>query len=132
MAFKTEAKERFTEIYLGPVDVDDNLAAQLVEESREWLIGPVKNLIVSLDGIRSLENGAATKLILLQQEFYEANASLVFCCMTKEIENQLEEMELLEVMNFAPTLSEAWDILQMEEIERELLDDDHPEFSQHN
>jgi len=34
----------------------------------------------------------------------------------------LEESGLLETMNIAPTLSEAWDILQMEEIERELLD----------
>ncbi len=33
----------------------------------------------------------------------------------------LEENELLEVMNVTPTVSEAWDIVQMEEIERELL-----------
>jgi hypothetical protein len=31
---------------------------------------------------------------------------------------------LLELMNFTPTESEAYDIVQMEEIERELLDDD--------
>ena len=33
----------------------------------------------------------------------------------------------LEQLNVTPTESEAWDIVQMEEIERELLDDDHPE-----
>jgi hypothetical protein len=32
-------------------------------------------------------------------------------------------------MNITPTESEAWDILQMEEIERELLDSDDMEFS---
>ncbi len=31
---------------------------------------------------------------------------------------------LLEMMNVTPTQSEAWDIVQMEEIEREFLDDD--------
>jgi hypothetical protein len=32
-------------------------------------------------------------------------------------------------MNMTPTESEAWDIVQMEEIERELLDSDDMEFS---
>ena len=32
-------------------------------------------------------------------------------------------------MNTTPTESEAWDIVQMEEIERELLDSDDMEFA---
>jgi len=43
--------------------------------------------------------------------------------MQKEVENQFNKLELLELMNITPTESEAWDILQMEEIERELLKD---------
>ena len=35
----------------------------------------------------------------------------------------LDAAELLEIMNVTPTESEAWDIVQMEEIERELLSD---------
>jgi len=35
-----------------------------------------------------------------------------------------EEKELLDIMNITPTESEAWDILQMEEVERELLNED--------
>jgi len=37
-------------------------------------------------------------------------------------------MELLDFLNHTPTESEAWDIVQMEEIERELLDSDDIEF----
>jgi hypothetical protein len=33
----------------------------------------------------------------------------------------LDEKELLELMNVTPTESEAWDIVQMEEIERDLF-----------
>ena len=50
------------------------------------------------------------------------------CELQKEIEDKLHKMELLEVMNTTPTESEAWDIVQMEEIERELLDSDDMEF----
>ena len=35
----------------------------------------------------------------------------------------MDDLELLEVMNVTPSESEAWDIVQMEEIERELLGD---------
>jgi len=40
------------------------------------------------------------------------------------VEDWLDKNELLEVMNVTPTESEAWDIVQMEEIEREFLDGD--------
>ena len=34
----------------------------------------------------------------------------------------IDKLELLEVMNVVPTESEAWDIVQLEEIERELME----------
>ena len=39
-----------------------------------------------------------------------------------QVEEFLDKDQLLEMMNITPTESEAWDIIQMEEIERELLD----------
>jgi hypothetical protein len=60
----------------------------------------------------------------LQQEFYEHNRSFVICEMQQNVVDTLEKEELLEVMNVTPTESEAWDIVQMEEIERELLDNE--------
>jgi hypothetical protein len=39
------------------------------------------------------------------------------------VELALDASGLLENMNITPTPSEAWDIVQMEEIERELLSD---------
>ena len=50
--------------------------------------------------------------------------SFVICSLQSVVEKLLEKMELLEVMNVTLTESEAWDIVQMEEIERELLGDE--------
>ena len=44
---------------------------------------------------------------------------MVICNIKPEVETYLDEKELLELMNVTPTESEAWDIVQMEEIERE-------------
>jgi hypothetical protein len=63
-------------------------------------------------------------LVSVQQKFYEKNASFVICEFQKPVEEFLDQNQLLEVMNVTPTVSEAGDIIQMEEIERELLNDD--------
>jgi anti-anti-sigma regulatory factor len=63
----------------------------------------------------------AEMLVKVQQKFYEAGHSFVFCHMLPPVEQFLDNENLLEIMNITPTESEAWDIVQMEEIERELL-----------
>ena len=68
------------------------------------------------------DDAAAIALVNIQQKFYENNASFVICELQKPVERFLEEKELFDLMNITPTESEAWDIIQMEEIERELLD----------
>jgi anti-anti-sigma regulatory factor len=71
------------------------------------------------------------QIAALQQSFYENNASLVICGLQPAVEDRLEELGLSETMNITPTESEAWDIVQMEEIERELLDSEDVEFPSH-
>jgi hypothetical protein len=45
------------------------------------------------------------------------------------LQKSIDDSEYAEMMNITPTETEAWDIVQMEEIERELLDSDDMEFS---
>jgi hypothetical protein len=35
----------------------------------------------------------------------------------------IQDADLIDTMNITPTESEAWDIVQMEEMEREMLND---------
>ena len=80
-----------------------------------------------LSNIESIDLAAAEKLVYIQQKFYENNASFVICELRKPVEDFLDKNELLEMMNVTPTQSEAWDIVQMEEIEREMLNGDEEE-----
>jgi len=75
-----------------------------------------------------MDDAAAETLVKIQQAFYEQNASFVVCELQPELEKYLDQSGLLELMNAVPTESEAWDIIQMEEIERELMDDGNPQF----
>ncbi|HRF19007.1 MAG TPA: STAS domain-containing protein, partial [Chitinophagaceae bacterium] len=84
----------------------------------------VKNLVLILKETVSIDIAAAEKLVKIQQQFYENGASFVICELQKQVEDFLDQQELLELMNVTPTESEAWDIVQMEEIERDLMGDE--------
>lgn len=128
MKVKIDTKEKFTVITPETGVFDDIIAAETEAVSKNCLMQPVKNIVLNLSNITDIENSAAASLADLQQNAYEQNASFVICCLQEQVEKKLEENELLETMNVTPTESEAWDIVQMEEIERELLDGDDFEF----
>ena len=80
------------------------------------------NLILDMSQVSSMAPEIADLLVSEQAESYEKQHSFVICCLQKELEQWLDKGDWLELLNLTPTESEAWDIVQMEEIERELLD----------
>ena len=122
MLVKIDTKEKFHAITVaGP-----SLSATMTDELSDCLIPYLqkdpKNLVLILKDIESIDIAVGEKLVFIQQKFYESNASFVICELQKQVEEFLDQNELLEMMNVTPTQSEAWDILQMEEIEREMMD----------
>ncbi|NJO25612.1 MAG: STAS domain-containing protein [Bacteroidia bacterium] len=124
MDVKIDTKEKFHVITLpGPL-----ISATMTEELGDCLLpylqNDVKNIIVNLKELQKIDEPAAETLVKIQQRFYEKSASFVVCGLQLPVEQFLDEKNLLEMMNVTPTESEAWDIVQMEEIERELLNGD--------
>jgi anti-anti-sigma factor len=129
MQVKIDTKEKFHAITVpGPdlsADMTEELGNVLLPYLQNDVSGPdgqTRNIILILRDIQQMDEAAAGKLVELQQKFYENSASFVICGLQKQVEDFLDQCELLELMNVTPTESEAWDIVQMEEIERELLD----------
>jgi anti-anti-sigma factor len=121
MEVKTDTKEKFHVIRVETSNLSANMAAELNRQLLELLKDNIKNVVVNLKDVGFIEEEAAEVLVRVQQKFYENNASFVFCELQKDVEAFLDEKELLEIMNVTPTESEAYDIVQMEEIERDLL-----------
>lgn len=128
MQVKIDTKEKFHVITIPEAQITANMTDELEASLGSYLQNDVKSLVLNLAPVEGMDIAAAEKLVNLQQRFYEKNASFVICCMQPALENFFAEQELLDVMNVTPTESEAWDIVQMEEIERELLDDGEPGF----
>ncbi len=128
MEVKIDTKEKFTVITPQVPHIYDNMAADLAAVCLPILENKVKNIILNLQAVSAIDDDSAMDIAKLQHRFYEQHASFVICEMKEPVEAVFEKSELMDVLNYTPTESEAWDIVQMEEIERELLDSDDVHF----
>ena len=121
MQVKIDTKEKFHAITINESNLAANMTAELEQCLLPFLEKDVKNVVLILKDTQTLDEAAAECLVRIQQSFYDAGSSFVVCELTPGVEKSLEDNGLLELMNVTPTESEAWDIVQMEELERELL-----------
>ena len=124
MKVKTDTKEKFHVISVQTSNLSGNMAAELSSYLVQQLQSPTRNIVLNLKELVSLDKEASERLVKVQQNFYEQNASFVICELQADVEEFLDKEDLLELMNITATESEAWDIVQMEEIERELMEED--------
>ncbi|MEO6229133.1 MAG: STAS domain-containing protein [Ferruginibacter sp.] len=121
MNVKTDTKEKFTVITPEEPILTAILTAELNNMLREYLQKDIPHIVLNLKSVGEIDEKSADILANLQQNFYEHDFSFVMCTLQPPVEALFDKMELLEILNVTPTESEAWDIVQMEEIERELL-----------
>jgi anti-anti-sigma factor len=120
MSFKIDTKEKFTVITPVNENLSDKLTAELIQISTSLLEKNLRNTVVNLKNVSFISKPAAELLVKLEQMIYENNGSFVVCEIQAAVLEQLEAYDA-EPQNITPTESEAWDIVQMEEIERELM-----------
>ena len=115
MNFKIDTREKFTVITPDSDFLADNLAAPLFASIEDVKQSDTKNIILNLKNINAIETDTAQKIAQHQQSFYEENISFVVCEMQSSVEDVFEKAELMDTLNYTPTESEAWDIIQMEQ-----------------
>lgn len=128
MELKIDTKEKYQLLTPAGATITAIIAAEIVTVCNKCLESPLKNMVLNLENVEEILPDACQTLTDLQQAFYDKSASFVMCCLSSKLETAFDELGLLEVLNLTPTLSEASDIVMMEEIERELLDSDDFEF----
>jgi anti-anti-sigma factor len=132
MQYKTDLKEKFTVITFLDSTLTSNIVPEINQITQNMLAQSPKNLVLNCGQVKQWDSSIIEALANAQQQFYDNNASFVICALSEALLNDLEAANYAEMMNITPTETEAWDIVQMEEIERELLDSDDMEFSVEN
>jgi anti-anti-sigma regulatory factor len=122
MKVKIDTKEKFHVLTFQESILYANMTEELNHLLLSFLEMEKKSIVLKMSEINKIDELVANSLVNIQQKFYANNASLVICEITPVVENSLRKLNLLEKMNVTPTESEAWDIVQLEEIERELME----------
>ena len=123
MNVKIDTKEKFTVVNPKEPYLSVNMTEELNKLFLGYMQKDIPHIILNMDAVESIDETMAENIAEIQRRFYANQHSFVVCNLQKNVEQLLEKKELLEFMNVTPSESEAWDILQMEEIERELLND---------
>jgi anti-anti-sigma regulatory factor len=124
MNVKIDTKERFTVITPEETALTVNMTEQLNQLLLGYLQKDIPHLVLKMELVQTVDDLMAQNIATVQQQFYEQDRSFVVCCLQKEVKQLLDKKELLEFMNVTASESEAWDIVQMEEIERDFLKDE--------
>jgi anti-anti-sigma factor len=123
MDVKIDTKEKFTVI----TPLSETISASMTEKLRQILQSyqtkEIPHVILNIENVIQCEESVLELIYEMQQSFYNENFSFVICNVNTDILKVLQEKDMLDSMNITPSESEAWDIVQMEEIERELLND---------
>ena len=124
MNVKIDTKEKF--VVIAPTE--PHFTAIMTEELRSMLIPylqkDIPHIVLNLSAVTSMDDQSCGILTDLQNYFYQNDCSFIICELQPALEAQMDRLGVLEILNVTPTESEAWDIVQMEEIERELLRED--------
>ncbi|HRP33150.1 MAG TPA: STAS domain-containing protein [Agriterribacter sp.] len=121
MNFKIDTKEKFHVISLSETHLSANMTDKLRKLFVEVTQNDVKHIVLNMKAVEHIDLPAAEFLLLQQHEFYADNRSFVICELQPAVKELLKQQELFDMLNVTPSESEAWDIVQMEEVERELL-----------
>lgn len=119
MNFKIDTKQKFYVIEPELTQLTANMAEQLSIKLLQLANTEPYNIIIKLTNISNITMEACEILVNCRDSINQQNHSMVCCNVTDTVLEQIIAFEMEEALNITPTESEAWDIVQMDEIERE-------------
>ena len=121
MEFKIDTKDTFSTITPVAAQINANLTGALREKCGEIGQSGSNNFIVDLHHCASIDPDTIDELLSLHEEIYGSDHSLVFTGICGDVLAALRAVEADLVLNVAPRMQEAIDIISMEILERDLL-----------
>ncbi|MBC7553586.1 MAG: STAS domain-containing protein [Taibaiella sp.] len=121
MEFKIDTKDNFTLIVPVSTHINAIMAEELGELCEKYTQNGSNNFIIDMLNATSADSSALPGLLGLHETCYANEQSLVFTGITPGFWAVLKENEADLLLNIAPKMIEAIDIVNMEILERDLL-----------
>ena len=124
MEFKIDTKDTFTIITPITDKINANLTGPLQEKCIQTRQSGSNNLIINLQHCVEIDKTTVPQLIKMHEDSYSREQSLVFTQVNEKVMAILKEDETDLLINIAPRMDEAIDIISMEILERDLFSEE--------
>lgn len=121
MDVKLNTKEAFTVITPHEPHLAVNMADDFANLLHQITSAERPHAVLDMQHVTHMDPEIAELLAGHYGQCLEQGASFVICSVQPGVMEMLKSMDLSDLLNITPTESEAWDIIHMEAIERELL-----------
>jgi anti-anti-sigma factor len=120
MKFSVEKDETYA-VIISHVEKLDSLSAPDLKTELLYLIkSGQRNIIVDLENSRYCDSSGLSALLTGNRLCKEIEGTFVICTLQTMVEKLLQISQLSGVLNNTPTRNEAIDLVMMEDIERDL------------
>lgn len=123
MDFKIDTKDNYSIITPEYHILNDILAEKLMEEVKLLHQDGALNIIIDFENIDTSESNARNYLLEIHKHVYEHEGSLVFTGLNDVLLKSVKKDQLHINLNITPTMIEAKDIINMEDLERTLFNE---------
>lgn len=120
MSFKVEKKEKYALITLEVEKLDTTVAPSLKSELVITNAEGFKNMILDMSATRYCDSSGLSAILVGNRLSKNASGSFVICGIQDAVMKLITISQLDSILNITPTLSEAEDLLFMEEVGRDL------------
>ena len=120
MNFVSGQKEKLVFITSNVEKLDAIYAPELKSELVLQNRSTQRNIIVDLSATKYIDSSGLSALLVGQRLCRDANGTFVVCGLQETVKKLITISQLDSVFKITPTLSEAIDLVYMEEVEREI------------
>lgn len=124
MDFKIDTRDTFSVITPVADEITVNLADELHLTIQKMRQSGSQNFIIDLQYCHNIQPEAIDGLIALHEESYSMGKSLVYTGVKGKTLAAIKQNETDLVINIAPKMIEAIDIISMEMLERDLFEEE--------
>ena len=120
MNFTIEDKGRYTLVTSNVDKLDTTCAPELKSELVYLNKTNVRNVIIDLSATRYCDSSGLSALLVANRLCKSVNGTLVVCGLQEPVKKLVQISQLESVLSITPTVTEAVDLLYMEEIEKDV------------
>lgn len=123
MEFKIDTKEKILVVQPQITTLDANLSARFTKEVAELPGLEGRNLILDMELVEKADDTGIKAILTVYHQQYDSGMSCALTGLNSTLTNSIKKADET-VYNLAPTMLEAIDLVMMEDLERELMQDE--------